>query len=67
MNKYLTVKEASKLFPFSESGIRWLIFNGQKNGFNSCVIRVGKKILIEAEAFEAWINKKKDTKNDKSI
>lgn len=40
---------------FTESGLRWLVFNEHSNGFARCVIRIGRKILIDLDAFEEWI------------
>lgn len=56
-----TVKTIPQLYPgvFSESSIRWLIFNEQENGFAQCVRRLGKKILIDLDAFEAFIDNQK--------
>jgi len=39
----------------TESSIRWLLFNSEENGFGSCVRRVGRKILIDLDAFENWM------------
>lgn len=41
---------------FTESSIRWLIFNGNENGFNSCVVRLGRKVLIDLEKFEQYMD-----------
>jgi hypothetical protein len=45
---------------FSEASIRWLIFNEKINGFSKCLCRVGRKILIDLDNFESWINEQKD-------
>jgi len=53
---FLTIKQAAtKYQAFSEGSLRWLWFNGEKNGFSSCVRKVGKKILIDEPLFVAWI------------
>jgi hypothetical protein len=53
-----TVKTIPQLYPgvFSESSIRWLIFNERENGFAQCVRRLGKKVLIDLDRFETWID-----------
>lgn len=54
-----TVKNLPGLYPdagFTDSSIRWNIFNGRENGFNRCVIRVGRKILIDLDRFEEWLD-----------
>lgn len=52
------VKLIPNLYPgaFSESSIRWLIFNQKHNGFSVCVRRIGKKVLIDLDAFESFID-----------
>lgn len=53
---YLTIRQlALKHKAFSEGSLRWLWFNGEKNGFASCVRKVGKKVLISEEDFLTWI------------
>lgn len=37
-------------------GLRHLIFNGHKNGFERCIRRVGRRVLIDEQAFFAWID-----------
>lgn len=56
-NRFLTVKQfPSYCEAFSESGLRWLIFNEKANGFCRCIRRVGRKILIDVVEFENWIS-----------
>lgn len=52
------VKKIPAIYPgsFTESSIRWLIFNEHQNGFSRCVRRVGRKILIDLDEFEFWID-----------
>ena len=42
-----------------ESSLRWLIFNEHRNGFDQCVRRIGRKVLIDLDDFEAWIDQQK--------
>jgi hypothetical protein len=54
-----SVKNFPSIYPdaeFTEAGIRWLIFNKEKNGFHKCVIKVGKKVLIDLDRFEKWLD-----------
>jgi hypothetical protein len=37
------------------AAIRHLIFNEQQNGFHSVVRRVGKRVLIDEQAFFNWV------------
>lgn len=60
--KYYTVKQfATEKGFISESGLRYLIFNSDTNGFAKVIKRIGKKILLSESAFMEWlesINKK---------
>ena len=54
-----SVKNFPSMYPgaeFTESSIRWLIANKKTNGFSSCIVRVGKKILIDLDKFEGWLD-----------
>lgn len=63
--KLMPVKDIPGAYPgcFSTSSIRWLIFNEKSNGFSVCVRRIGRKILIDIDAFEKWIDSQ-GPKND---
>lgn len=53
---FLTVKQVPGKYPaFKESSIRWAIFNKDTNGFNKVIRKVGRKVLIDEEAFVQWI------------
>jgi len=54
-----TVRNLPTHYPdagFTESSIRWLIFNAHENGFTQCVRRAGRKVLIDLDAFENWMD-----------
>jgi hypothetical protein len=40
---------------FTEASIRWLVFNSARNGFDSCIVRVGRKVFIDRLRFNAWL------------
>ena len=42
---------------FTVGGLRWEIFNADKNGLkeSGAIIRRGRKILIDADRYFAWI------------
>ena len=53
----LTVRQFSqKHTAFPEGGMRYRIFHSNKNGFDSCVRRVGAKVLIDEAEFFKWID-----------
>ena len=37
------------------SALRWLVFNERANGFDRCVRRVGRRVLIDEGAFFQWV------------
>lgn len=41
-------------------GLRHLIFYEKSNGFSSCVVRIGRRVLIDEEKFFEWAAKGKD-------
>jgi hypothetical protein len=62
-----TVKR--RLIPLTEWGLhhsyppqgqlRALVFNEKNNGFDSCVRRVGKRVLIDEAEFFIWVDNQK--------
>lgn len=56
--RFATVKNTVLKYPdiATEAGLRWWIFNEKENGFAHCVRRVGRKVLIDLDAFERWID-----------
>ena len=51
-----TIRQLSEECPaFSESAIRWLVFNAKAKGFESAVFHVGRRVLIDIEAFDRWL------------
>ncbi|OJW52222.1 MAG: hypothetical protein BGO67_05350 [Alphaproteobacteria bacterium 41-28] len=56
VDDYVTIRQLTTSHPaFTEGGIRALIFRADRNGFNSCIRRIGRKILISKSAFSRWI------------
>ena len=37
-------------------GLRYMIFNADRNGFNTVVRRCGRRVLIDERAFFKWAN-----------
>jgi hypothetical protein len=46
---------------FTEGGLRWLIFQANTNGFDACVIRVGKRVYIDLDALQEWLAEHRGT------
>lgn len=57
-HRYLSVAQAVEagLWP-NEGGLRWAIFNADKNGLASALRRVGRRVLIDEQAFHRWMSK----------
>lgn len=56
VDDYVTIRQLTTSNPaFTEGGIRALIFRSKSNGFDSCIRRIGRKILISKSAFSHWI------------
>ncbi len=58
MATYASIKQYAELEPaFTEASLRHFIFHGDKNGLNKsgAISRLGKKVLIHVEKFQAWI------------
>lgn len=41
-------------FP-SVPALRWMRFNGDKTGFNRCILKLGKRLLIDEAKFFQWV------------
>jgi hypothetical protein len=58
--KLSTVRQLSEKFPaFSQASIRWIIFNAQHNGASSFIHKIGRKIVIDDDAFLQWVSNHK--------
>ena len=55
---FLTVRSLASKYQnagFTESGLRWVLFNRAHNGFARCVVRVGRRLLIDEVEFVRWL------------
>jgi hypothetical protein len=51
-----TVKQlARENSAFTEASLRWLLFNREVNGLRKAVLKVGRRLLIDEDAFFTWI------------
>lgn len=54
--RYITVSNWEKHHDWPRNGgLRHLIFNKHKNGFDKVVVKVGKRVLIDEAAFFDWV------------
>lgn len=53
----MTIRQTADRYPaFTEGSLRWLVFNKDRNGFSTCVRKIGRRVLIDEQAFVAWID-----------
>lgn len=46
-----------------QGGLRYLIFNEKTNGFHKVIKRIGKRVLIDENAFFEWVNQQNEESN----
>ena len=65
--RYLTVTSWCKDHEWPPiGGLRHLIFNAETNGFNKVIKRVGRRVLIDEQAFLEWVdNQDQGVQNEK--
>lgn len=44
--------------PFTESQVRWWIFNATTNGMaeQGVIVRIGRRVYLDPEAFDRWLD-----------
>jgi len=54
---FSTVKQTAEKHPaFTQNSLRWIIFNSKLNGATAFIRKVGRKVLIDDDAFVSWID-----------
>lgn len=62
-SQFPTVSALAQKYPaFSEQSLRWLLFNREANGFNRCVVRIGRRVLIDETEFVAWLKSQREAR-----
>ena len=58
---FRTIKQiaSEKDSPFSEGSLRWLVFEADKNGFDECICRVNRRVLIDIERFNRYLDQRR--------
>ena len=52
----LTIDQLVAAYPaFGEKTVRWWIYQGQNNGFEACLIRIGSRIYVDRDKFDDWV------------
>ncbi len=53
--RFIPVTKWNDYHPWpSVSGLRFMIFNAHLTGFEKCVLRIGRRVLIDEERFFEW-------------
>lgn len=56
-----TLRQLAERNPaFSESALRWHVFNARTNGLDTAIVRVGRRVLIDEVEFDRWIQSKRE-------
>ncbi len=52
-----TVRQLCEEYPqlFTEGSLRWIIFRRKTNGFDRCVLHVGRRLFIDLEELRQWL------------
>ena len=57
LDRVLTVGQIADKYPiFTQPSLRWLIFNARENGLDDALIRIGRRVLIDLDRFERWLD-----------
>lgn len=64
-DEYLTVAQLSKRYPvFTVGSIRHIMYKRHENGFNRCIRKIGKKVIISVKDFKVWLDSQTAKKDD---
>lgn len=57
LSNLLSVSQLVEQYPhlFTEGSLRWMIFQRRQNGFDACIVRIGRKILIDVDQLRIWM------------
>lgn len=47
------------------AGLRYYVFNAEHNGFSKVFKKVGKRILIDEQAFQDWVSERNENSKTK--
>ena len=57
--RLLTIRDWVRLHNWPpEGGLRHLVFNAKQNGFDKVIRRIGRRVLINEQAFFRWVEEK---------
>ncbi len=59
-----TIKQLAQENPaFTEASLRWLVFNARQNGLEAAIVRVGRRVLIDSQKLDAWLEGRREARS----
>jgi hypothetical protein len=59
-----TIKQLAQENPaFTEASLRWLVFNARQNGLDAAIVRVGRRVLIDIQRLDAWLEARREARS----
>ena len=57
LERLRSVRQLCDEFPhlFTEGSLRWQIWRGAETGFDVCVVRIGRRVLIDTDRLREWL------------
>jgi hypothetical protein len=57
-----TIKQLAQENPaFTEASLRWLVFNARQNGLDTAIVRIGRRVLIDAHKLDVWLEVRRES------
>lgn len=53
----VSIRDFAARSPFSESSLRWYVFNAEQNGMSAAgaLVRCGRRVFIDPDGFDRWL------------
>jgi len=59
-----TIKQLARENPaFTEASLRWLVFNARHNGLDTAIVRVGRRVLIDVQKLDVWLETRREARS----
>jgi len=60
--KLMTLKQTSEKHPaFTVQAIRWQLHKRSGSGLSKATVKVGRRIYVDSEAFDAWLESQRES------
>jgi hypothetical protein len=57
----LTIPQFCERYPcFTQAAARWLIFNAKRNGFDRCLIHIGRRVFVDPTRVPEWLASRRE-------